>query len=30
MIKNLDKLKNVWYYIIVSTQNVPDSEPEIQ
>ena len=29
MIKKLDKQKNVWYYIIVSTRKVPDTEPEM-
>ena len=30
MIKLLDKLKNVWYYIRVSTLKMLDTEPEIQ
>ena len=30
MIKILDKIKNVWYYIIVSTLKMLDTEPEIQ
>ncbi len=30
MIKKLDKQKNVWYYVIVSTRKVPDTEPEMQ
>lgn len=29
MIKTLDKLKSVWYYIIVSTLKMLDTEPEI-
>ena len=29
MIKILDKIKNVWYYIRVSTRKVPDTEPEM-
>ncbi len=29
MIKILDKLKSVWYYIIVSTLKMLDTEPEI-
>ena len=29
MIKKLDKIKNVWYYIRVSTRKVPDTEPEM-
>ena len=29
MIKKLDKEKNVWYYILVSTRKVPDTEPEM-
>ena len=30
MIKKLDRIKNVWYYIRVSTRKVPDTEPEMQ
>ena len=30
MIKKLDKIKNVWYYIRVSARKVPDTEPEMQ
>lgn len=29
MIKILDKIKNVWYYIRVSTLKMLDTEPEI-
>ncbi len=30
MIKILDKIKNVWYYIRVSTRKMLDTEPEMQ